>query len=89
MNATQARIAAQMLELAADEFGNHGCNDFSLPLTDENLRFAEWMIAAGDYPDDEPLIYEGEIVTSDYMVMRYCARLLLDYAENVAAVYYK
>jgi hypothetical protein len=29
------QIAAQMLELAADEFSNHGCNDFELPNTPE------------------------------------------------------
>lgn len=24
-------LAAELLKLAADEFGNHGCNDFDLP----------------------------------------------------------
>lgn len=27
---TEAKLAATLLRLAAEEFGNHGCNDYSL-----------------------------------------------------------
>ena len=78
MDKTQREIAAQMLQMAADEFSNHGCNDYNLPLTPENLEFVKGMIAASDYPEDEPHIYEKEqvIMVMYWQLMRYCARLL-------------
>lgn len=45
---------ASMLDMAEDEFANHGCNDHELPATQENLEFVRDMIAASDYPEDNP-----------------------------------
>lgn len=71
-----ARIAAQMLNLAADQFGNHGCNDFELPNTPENMEFIKRVIAWSDYPEDEPHLHADQILTMDWEVMRYCADVL-------------
>jgi hypothetical protein len=78
IHSVEARIAAEMLELAADEFGNHGCNDFELDNTPENLAFVKRLIAAGDYPEDEPnLSGDGtKIYLMDWLIMGYCADVL-------------
>lgn len=76
---TQCQIAAKMLRLAADEFSNHGCNDYELPNTPNNLEFVNGMIAASDYPGDSPHISRDgkSIYLMDWQVMIYCAELLL------------
>jgi len=70
---TLLAIAARLLDYAADEFSNHGCNDYTLPITPDHLAFIKAMIADGDYPDEEPQIYGGELMTMDDELMRYCA----------------
>ena len=81
MNETQRKITAEMLDIASDEFIRHGCNDFALDNTPENLQFIKDMIAQSDYPEDEPMICDGEILTMDWIVMRYCRDLLLKCTE--------
>ncbi len=65
--------------MAADEFANHGCNDFVLPNTPENMEFVRGMIAAGDYPSDEPQVSNDNtgIYLMDCTLMRYCRELIL------------
>ena len=70
---TLLAIAARLLDYAADAFSNHGCNDYTLPVTPDHIAFLKEMIADGDYPEDEPHIYGGELFTRDDMLMRYCA----------------
>ena len=82
MNKTQARIAAMMLDMAADTYSNHGCNDFGLERTDENEQFVRDMIAVSDYPEDEVRLYKGELLVTDWCVMRYCAELLREAAKS-------
>lgn len=74
-------LASEMLEIAADEFNNHGCNDFELPQTQENIDFVQRMIVDGDYPLSEMIVYNGKIIVMDWEVMLYCARLLKQRAE--------
>ncbi len=85
MNAKQYLMAAKMLELAADEFSNHGSNDYSLENTPENRTFVEAMIAASDYPEDEVNISHdyGRIYTSDIALMGFCIRLLREEARRL------
>lgn len=44
---TEQALAATLLDLAADQFGNHGCNDFRLdkaiPDPDERRQFVRAM----------------------------------------------
>ena len=77
---TQARMIAQTLDMAADSFGNRTCNDFMLDATPENIEFVRGMIAASDYPDDEPCFSKNgtELYLVDYAVMRYCKRLIIN-----------
>lgn len=80
---TEARIAAEMLDLAADQFGNHGCNDYQLPNTPANLAFVRRLIASGDYPEDEPNVSpDGKTIwLMDWLIMIYRAEVLRQYAE--------
>lgn len=72
-----AHIAAKLLELASDTFGNHGCNDFELPNTPESLAFITAMMKEDD-DESEPYITKdgSHIITQDSILMSYCARLL-------------
>jgi hypothetical protein len=36
MTPNEQTLLAKLLDMASDEFANHGCNDFPLPNTDEN-----------------------------------------------------
>jgi hypothetical protein len=75
-------VAANMLDMAADEFGNHSCNDMMLPL--EYLEFVQDMIEGSDDPDEEPHVYfdTAQICVMDWMVMRFCAKMLRQIAED-------
>ena len=74
-------LAAQMLDDAATQFSNHGCNDLELPQTAENIDFVQRMIASGDYPLDNMIVGNGKIIVSDWEVMQYCSELLKRRAE--------
>ena len=56
---------------------------YDLPLTPENLELVRGMIAASDYPDDEPYASNRTqtITVEDWTTMLYCARLLREEAE--------
>lgn len=75
---TQRQIAAAMLDLAANDFSGHICNDMSLHNTPANREFVRGMIAASDYPgDDLHISKDGALIyVMDWQVMRYCADLL-------------
>lgn len=79
---TDARIAATMLELAGDQFSNHGCNDYELPNTPDNLAFVRRLIAASDDPEDEPHGDGATLWLMDSEVMRYCAKILTAWADQ-------
>jgi hypothetical protein len=77
-------LAAKLLDLAADEFENHGCNeiDFSEILgAEERKEFAllAW-IENGSPENDKP-----RDVTQDWWAMRVMAGLLRKQAEQEAA----
>lgn len=71
-------VLADLLNMADDEFGNHGCNDYELDNTPENYNLVkdalEWN---GDSEDREPTISpDGKtIYTQDYFLMGYFAYL--------------
>jgi hypothetical protein len=85
MNKVDARLAAQMLRIASSEFGNHGCNDYELPNTPENLAFVKRLNVAAGYHEDELNISEnGKVIyLINYQIMDYCAKVLEEYADRV------
>ena len=71
-------ISADMLDMAADEYASHVCNDYEITNTPENLNFVKDMIRSG-FMDGEEL--EGNendsmLSVSDFNIMSYCAYLL-------------
>jgi len=89
MNKTLLLISAQMLDLAGDEFANHGCNDLYLDGTSENIAFVEMLIASSDDTDRVPNIMpagtkslfgskdlSGMILVNDVEIMFYCVKHL-------------
>ena len=79
----EARIMADLLELAADEFGNHGCNDFELAITDENRELIKAMYAdVLDEHDLEIPIHNGNYVENDSCLMQYLANKLNNLIES-------
>ena len=87
MNKAQYELAATLLDKAADEFSNHGCNDYTLPNTPENVelmrRAHEWNVRGdASQPFDLSISKDGtEIYTMDYYVMGFMAHLLREAAQ--------
>lgn len=73
MGQAQLKVLVKVLGNAANEFSNHGCNDFHLDelgLTPEELaRFKEGFTKFMR-TDDPQYDYEGNCV-GDWLVMRY------------------
>jgi hypothetical protein len=82
INATILKVAAQLLRESASAYSNHGCNDYELPNTPENMEFVRAMIAASDYPDDVPQLglNDKNINFMDTEAMRFCANMLEEMA---------
>lgn len=92
-NKALLQIAAQMLDLAADEFANHGCNDLYLEPTTGNINLVKEMITSSDDPKRTIDIMpkgtksflrkndlSGKIYVYDAEIMAYCSKHL----KNVA-----
>lgn len=79
MDATEKNLAGALLELAAEEFSNHGCNDLALPNDDEHWALAQAVAVASGieerdrFPRPPP---DKMIIVYDWMVMRYLANRL-------------
>lgn len=58
MTKNEKRLAAELLRMAADEFSNHGCNDYEFPAwfkpLEQNELMAEYEARNGKELDDTP-----------------------------------
>ena len=69
----QIYIITELLEMASEEFSNHGCNDYTLENTPENLEFVkEAEIDTPNISKDGKKIY-----TCDTSMMQHSRDLLL------------
>jgi hypothetical protein len=77
----QHRILADLLDMANDEFSNHGCNDYELENTPENLAIVtameKWNTEnSGEEPYAPNISNDGtKIYTQDWYLMSYFAHL--------------
>ena len=68
-------IFGKLLETCSDELGNNGCNDYTVPVTDENRESLIKMInemTEGDESLREKLledVEDGEVYFQDWMVL--------------------
>lgn len=78
MNKFYKLVLAELLELAAKEFTNRGCNDFELPNTPENRKLVEDMHQSIGCPDAKANVSKDskKIYTTDYRLMYYFVELL-------------
>ena len=74
MTPIEKKLASLLLNLAADEFSNHGCNDFNLikegGLTAEEVRKVQEALFEDGISDE---IYDSEY-SMDWMLMRWVAK---------------
>ena len=86
MTKNELLIAADLLEKASEEFSNHGCNDYQLPMTQENIdmlnKFEQLNVGEGNEPDN---VYKYDstkkvIYTMDFVLMNGIRKLLLQVA---------
>jgi len=77
MNLNILKIASDLLDLAADEFGNRICTDYTVDDTPDNREIIV------DMDEDDDLIIEGgKICTDDFALMYYCADKLREFIEE-------
>ncbi len=79
---TQLLMTAKMLELASDTFSNHGCNDFYLENTPENLEFVKEMYYSGISPGIYISSDKQRILVMDTHIMDYCRNILTNLAKE-------
>ena len=76
----ELHLIAQLLEMASEQFSNHGCNDFKLPATKENkamlLEMVDHCYGEEDKKDALDRIAKSKktIMTFDWMLMSYLAK---------------
>jgi hypothetical protein len=66
-------VLAELLRLASDQFGNHGCNDHPLPDTPENREIVRACREHQGWDDDEVMAHNGQIIGDDAGLMDYFA----------------
>lgn len=75
----ERKLIANLLNMAADEFSNHGCNDYPLANTQENRQIVSDAYRGDDDEwADEILTFKGEkLYTMDWLLMRHFAQKVL------------
>lgn len=74
MTKSENKVIAELLRLASNTFSNHGCNDFTLPDTEENRNIIAGMGRWADPDEPRPVrVSEGKIWVQDWMLMDYMA----------------
>ena len=82
MNPKWLAVAAEMLELASDEFSNHGCNDWDFP-DDWTIDERRELVRAIYQDNGDPQNFDPDrLCAMDYQVMRFLARRLKSQAKG-------
>jgi hypothetical protein len=87
MNKTELLLASKLLDDAASEYNEHGCNDYNLDNTPENQEFMNnaYKWNAGENGEVYEINFSPdnkEIYAMDYFLMSYCAYLLTQEANK-------
>ena len=75
------KVAADLLDLAEQGFSNHGCNDYPLEQTAENIELAQRVTEFEGADPWDYSVHEGKIYLADYVFMQYCAERLREMAK--------
>jgi hypothetical protein len=88
METTEKNLLINFLDEFADRLGSDGCNDFTLPITPDNLAFAERLNAWAklENPEDPPTVreYNGKLYTLNWMVVLYLRDMIKNTKPPVA-----
>lgn len=80
MTSAELSLAAVLLEMASDEFANHGCTDLKLENTDANWEVVLAMHQSEEFGDEwESRVRPAatkDIYTDDWLLMSYLAHRL-------------
>ena len=85
LTAAELRLAAMLLEMAGEQFSNHGCNDLKIENTPENAAVVRACDLAGGWDEDVelPATQDGAtIYANDADLMRYLAGRLREVAQG-------
>lgn len=80
---TELRMMVDMLGLAYDTYSNHGCNDYTIPVTPDNVAFAKRLESYLKEDDiDIDIIIDGQkIWLTDTSIMEYCKHVLQEHIK--------
>lgn len=73
------QMTCKILDEYASELVNHGCNDYEIDATHDNIMLVKDMIAKSDYPEDEPHIWNNQIHFMDFQLVYYLKQQLMSY----------
>ncbi len=76
MNAKEILLASSLLSVAADEFGNHGCNDWSFPADWAREDQIAFVREYHEWNGDPEEFRESHLHLPDYAVMAFLAHKL-------------
>lgn len=88
LSKAELALIARLLEEASDDLSNNGCNDYSIPATEENkkimLEMFEWNGDIDERQDDvaEVLESKDEIDTYDWYIASYLASRCKNLSEK-------
>lgn len=75
LQAYEKKLIAELLRLAADEFSNHGCNDFDLSHLPDKER--QSLLRKIEEDNGTPEDYNPKhTLTADWVLMRHLAKKL-------------
>jgi hypothetical protein len=76
----ERKLLSDLLGMAADEFSNHGCNDYVLPNTPETREFLANIMKEDDEEwAAEILNRKGDkLYAQDWMLIRYFQKKVLE-----------
>ena len=75
------RVLAQLLEMARDDFHEHGNNDFALDDTQENIYLCRNVLDFIGFPEEAVGGRNGKVFTGDDWLMDFFASIARENAE--------
>lgn len=85
MTRTELDLAARLLDMAADKYAGHVCNDFVMDASAEHHAILVAMHEADDDPDKGSPPEPGDRYTQDWLLMMYLAGRLREEAGDGVA----
>jgi hypothetical protein len=73
VNTVEKKLAAKLLHMAAERFGNHGCNDFDLVRDGGLTKEETGEVQAALFQDGVEEDMRDDTVTLDWMLMHWLA----------------